>query len=192
MLGTRFARALDLAQDWHGTQTRKGVSTPYMAHLMAVSSLVMEYGGNEDQAIAGLLHDALEDAPTAAEAKARDTLILAEFGADVARMVEGCTDGRPDAEGDKFPWKVRKVAYLESLEAKPAGTLLVTGCDKLHNLAATVRDLRRDGPATLDRFNAGPQGLTWYYSEIGRIRAARGVAVADDYARLLAEFRGLL
>lgn len=110
MIGTRFARALDLAQEWHGTQTRKGVSTPYMAHLMAVSALALEYGGNEAQAIAGLLHDALEDAPTADEAKARDILILAEFGVDVARMVEGCTDSRPNAEGDKAPWKDRKEA----------------------------------------------------------------------------------
>ena len=191
-LGKRFARALSLAVEWHGAQTRKGVDIPYMSHLMTVSSLVMEHGGNEDEAIAALFHDALEDAPDAAEAANREALMREEFGDTVAEIVLGCTDGKPNDGGVKAPWKVRKTAYLDAMSSKPASTLLVAGSDKLHNLTCTVRDLRKDGPETLARFSAGAEGLAWYYSEIGRSLTERGIPVAGEYNMLLAEFKEML
>lgn len=191
-LGSRFSRALTLAVEWHGAQTRKGVPIPYMSHLMSVSAIVMEHGGSEDEAIAALFHDALEDAPDAVEAANREALMREEFGDTVAAIVLGCTDGKPNDGGVKAPWKVRKTAYLDAMSGKPASTLLVAGSDKLHNLTCTVRDLRRDGPETLSRFNAGAEGLAWYYGEIGRVLDERGIPMAKEYNTLLAEFKGAL
>jgi (p)ppGpp synthase/HD superfamily hydrolase len=191
-LGSRFSRALSLAVEWHGAQTRKGVTIPYMSHLMSVSAIVMEHGGSEDEAIAALFHDALEDAPDAVEAANREALMRNEFGDTVAEIVLGCTDGKPNDGGLKAPWKVRKTAYLDAMSGKSTSTLLVAGSDKLHNLTCTVRDLRRDGPETLTRFNTGAEGLAWYYSEIGRGLTERGIAVAGEYNMLLAEFKELL
>lgn len=191
-LDSRFARALSLAVEWHGAQTRKGVTVPYMSHLMSVSAIVMEHGGSEDQAIAALFHDALEDARDAVEAANREALMREEFGDTVAEIVLGCTDGKPNDGGAKAPWEVRKTAYLGAMSAKPTSTLLVAGSDKLHNLVCTVRDLRRDGPETLARFNAGPEGLAWYYGEIGKILAERNMPMANEYNVLLAEFNGRL
>lgn len=191
-LGNRFARALSLAVEWHGSQTRKGVTIPYMSHLMTVSSIVMEHGGNEDEAIAALFHDALEDAPNAVEAAKREALMHEEFGDTVAEIVLGCTDGKPNDGGKKAPWKERKEAYLAAMRVKPANTLLVAGSDKLHNLLCTVRDVRRDGPDTLSRFNAGTAGLAWYYAEIGKVLSERVVPMATEYNMLLTEFKEAL
>jgi (p)ppGpp synthase/HD superfamily hydrolase len=153
-LGKRFTSALSLAVEWHGAQTRKGVNIPYMSHLMTVSSIVMEHGGTEDEAIAALFHDAIEDAPCADEAVRREALMRDEFGDTVAEIVLGCTDGKPSDGGKKAPWKDRKTAYLTAMRNKPDSTLLVAGSDKLHNLSCTVRDVRRDGIETLSRFGA--------------------------------------
>jgi len=191
-LGKRFTRALSLAVEWHGAQTRKGVDIPYMSHLMSVSAIVMEHGGSEDEAIAALFHDALEDAPDAVEAANQEALMRKEFGDTVAEIVLGCSDGKPNDGGVKAPWKVRKTAYLDAMISKPANTLLVAGSDKLHNLTCTVRDLRKDGPETLARFNAGAEGLAWYYGEIGRVLEERGIPMANEYNALLAEFNGRL
>lgn len=191
-LGNHFARALSLAVEWHGAQTRKGVPIPYMSHLMTVSSIAMEHGGNEDEAIAALFHDALEDAPNANEAAKREVLMREEFGDTVAEIVLGCTDGKPNDGGKKAPWKERKTAYLTAMRSKPDSTLLVAGSDKLHNLTCTVRDVRRDGPETLSRFNTGADELAWYYSEIGLILADRNVPMAKEYNTLLAEFKEAL
>lgn len=191
-LGKHFARALGLAVEWHGTQTRKGVTIPYMSHLMTVSSIVMEHGGNEDEAIGALFHDAIEDAPNAVEAAEREALIRAEFGDTVAEIVLGCTDGKPNDGGEKAPWSERKQAYLASMRSKPDSTLLVAGSDKLHNLSCTVRDVRREGPGTLSRFGSSASKLAWYYSEIGQILTERSIAMAKDYNVLLTEFKEAL
>lgn len=191
-LGRRFTRALSLAVEWHGAQTRKGVTTPYMSHLMTVSSIVMEHGGKENEAIAALFHDAIEDAPDAAEADRREALILEEFGSTVIEIVLGCTDGRPSNDGKKALWNERKEAYLRTMRGKPDNTLLVAGSDKLHNLGCTVRDMRRDGPGTLARFGSSASNLAWYYSEIGQILADRGIPMAKEYNALLAEFKEML
>lgn len=191
-LGNRFARALSLAVEWHGTQTRKGVFIPYMSHLMTVSSIVMEHGGNEDEAIAALFHDAIEDAPNAMEAAKREVLMREEFGDTVVEIVLGCTDCTPNDDGQKAPWKERKTAYLSAMRNKPANTLLVAGSDKLHNLSCTVRDVRRDGTDTLSRFSTGADEQAWYYSVIGRILAERDVPMAKEYNVLLTEFKEAL
>ena len=191
-LGNRFARALSLAVEWHGAQTRKGVPIPYMSHLMTVSSIVMEHGGNQDEAIAALFHDAIEDAPNAMEAAKREVLMRKEFGDTVIEIVLGCTDCTPNDAGEKAPWKERKTAYLTAMRNKPANTLLVAGSDKLHNLSCTVRDVRRDGPETLSRFNTGADEQAWYYSVIGQILAERDVPMAKEYNVLLTEFKAAL
>jgi (p)ppGpp synthase/HD superfamily hydrolase len=191
-LGKRFARALSLAVEWHGAQTRKGVPIPYMSHLMTVSSIVMEHGGNQDEAIAALFHDAIEDAPNAMEAAKREVLMREEFGDTVVEIVLGCTDCKPNDDGEKAPWKERKTAYLTAMRNKPANTLLVAGSDKLHNLTCTVRDVRRDGIETLSRFGACLEDQGWYYSEIGQILATRDIPMAKEYNTLLAEFKEAL
>jgi (p)ppGpp synthase/HD superfamily hydrolase len=165
----RLAEAFAMANELHATQMRKGTAIPYISHLMSVSALVMEYGGDQDQAIAALLHDALEDADSADEAARRRFLILERFGPLVAAIVEGCTDGVPDLEGKKPDWKTRKEAYLiHLLEASP-DTLLVSCADKLHNARAILSDLRQIGPAVFQRFKAGREGTLWYYQKLAEI-----------------------
>ena len=141
--------ALDYAADAHQTQARKGSTIPYLSHLLGVSSLVIEYGGDEDQAIAGLLHDAIEDCGAKHEA-----IISDRFGPRVARIVRACTDA------DSFPkppWRARKEAYLRHLETADRDALLVSCCDKLHNARTIVTDLR-GGPEKSDSSISGFPG----------------------------------
>ena len=158
VLGSRFHAAVGEALELHATQKRKGTEIPYPAHLLSTAALVLQFGGNEDQAIAGLLHDAAEDAG------GRPTLerLRKKFGDAVADMVEGCTDTFQDP---KPPWRVRKEAYIASLPSKPVTTLLVSACDKLDNARAIVADLRREGTGTLNRFRGGLDTV-WYYRTI--------------------------
>ena len=164
MLTDRFAEALVAAERLHRKQTRKGVETPYVAHLLAVTATVLEHGANEDVAIAALLHDAVED---------HGGHIVAEelrswFGDRVADLVLGCSDSTAVDAGTKLPWMIRKQDYIAHLAEADADLALIVAADKLHNITATIRDLRRDGLATLDRFSE-PKLLVWYY---------RGVAEA--------------
>jgi len=158
VLGTRFHQAVGEALRLHSAQKRKGTEIPYPAHLLSTAALVLQFGGDEDQAIAGLLHDAAEDAggrPTLA--RLRDM-----FGDVVADIVEGCTDTFQDP---KPPWRARKEAYIATIPSKPPKTLLVSACDKLDNARAIVADLRRDGVNTLGRFTGGLDTV-WYYRTI--------------------------
>jgi len=132
----RLAAALDHAAEAHGSQARKGTEIPYLGHLMGVASLVIDHGGDEDQAIAGLLHDVLEDCGAEHEASIRRA-----FGDRVADMVLACTDGTPDEAGAKAPWTERKRLYLRHLESAADETLLVSACDKLHNARAIAADV---------------------------------------------------
>ena len=166
----RLASAMSYAALIHGTQKRKGTTIPYVSHLMSVSALVMEYGGDEDQAIAGLLHDALEDCGAEHEKVIRDN-----WGERVARVVRDCTDGVPDATGEKADWHERKRAYLEHLRAVDSDTLLVSACDKLHNARAIVADLRA-GNDVFSRFKAGRDGTLWYYTELVKVFSERSGA----------------
>ena len=126
----------------------EGTGIPYLTHPVAVAGLVARYGGDEDQQIAGLLHDVLEDAGAAWESR------IAAFGPRVLAIVGGCTDGLPDsATGQKAPWKLRKETYLAHLTQTPGDALLVSACDKLHNAESILIDLTETGPGVFDRFN---------------------------------------
>ncbi|KAA1015864.1 HD domain-containing protein [Paraburkholderia panacisoli] len=164
MLTEKFARATALALQLHATQLRKGTQIPYTSHLLGVASLVLENGGDEEQAIAGLLHDAIEDVGPEVALTIREM-----FGDRVLRIVEGCTDGVPDASGQKPDWRTRKEAYLAHLERADAEVLLVSASDKLYNARAIVTDLHAIGRAVFDRFTAGQDGTLWYYGQLSRI-----------------------
>lgn len=176
-LTSRYADALVFTAAAHREQTRKGTDIPYLSHLMSVSALVLEYGGDEDQAIAGLLHDAIEDqGGVAMEAQIRE-----RFGDRVAQIVRACTDS--DVE-PKPPWRARKEAYLATLRDKSDDALLVSQCDKLHNATAILEDARSIGPAIWDRFTGKRDGTIWYYQSLAAIFAERRPGpLAERFAR---------
>lgn len=150
VLTSRFTAALDYVTIVHAGQERKGTNIPYVAHLLAVASLVLENGGDEDQAIAALLHDAVED--QGGEPRLAD--IRARFGDRIAGMVRGCTDSVSADAGAKGPWRERKRAYLEHLRGACAGdgTMLVSCADKLHNARSILQDFRAVGEEVWERF----------------------------------------
>ena len=162
MLTQRFEEALLYAYHLHVSQVRKGTHIPYFAHLMGVTALVLEDGGDEDQAIAALLHDAVEDQGglvTFQEIRRR-------FGEQVAQMVDGLTDayGSP-----KPPWRERKERYLDHLRKAGPEIQRISLADKLHNARALLKDLRVDGNSTWDRFRGGRDGTLWYYHALVEI-----------------------
>jgi (p)ppGpp synthase/HD superfamily hydrolase len=159
ILTARFDEAMAYAIDKHRTQERKGSGAPYVTHLIAVASLVGEYGGDEEQMMAGLLHDVIEDqGVTEAELAGR-------FGQRVARIVVACTDS---FVMPKPPWKERKTAYLDLLRKKDPEVKLVSACDKLHNAASIARDLARPdvGKSVWTRFTASREQSLWYYRSL--------------------------
>ena len=166
----QFQNAFALACELHGTQTRKGTEIPYLSHLLAVTSIVLEDGGNEEEAIAALLHDAVEDQG------GRTTLarIRSDFGDEVAAIVDACSDADTQP---KPPWRERKEAYLLHLshEVRP-GVLRVSAADKLHNARCIVADYGKVRDALWDRFNAGREEQAWYYGELSRIYRERATA----------------
>ncbi|MGE5056775.1 MAG: HD domain-containing protein [Acidobacteriota bacterium] len=155
-LRDRFLRAFVFAAEKHKGQTRKASSIPYIAHLMGVASLVLEAGGDEDLAIAALLHDVVEDCggvPMLKEVRRR-------FGARVAKVVDGCTDSYTDP---KPPWRERKEKYIARLRDEGKDTRLVSAADKLNNVRSIVSDYRAVGESIWSRFNGGREGTLWYY-----------------------------
>ena len=164
-LGLRLQRAFRYAAEKHAGQTRKQTAVPYLSHLMAVASLVLEAGGDEDMAIAALLHDVVEDCG----GMPRLREVRGQFGARVAKIVEGCTDsfGEPKAE-----WVERKRDYLRELKHADAETRLVSASDKLHNVRTILADYRRDGESIWERFTGKKEGTLWYYR-----------ALSDEYQR---------
>jgi len=167
-LTARFDDALQFAFERHRFDFRKGSRVPCFSHLMSVSALVMEHGGSEDQAIAALLHDAVEDA---APGQGPEVLraIRAEFGEPVGAMVAACSDSLNESEGGKAPWHVRKLAYVAGLgdpAKKSDDALLVTAADKIHNALSIARDLRRYGTGFWRTFNACEHDLLWYYTAV--------------------------
>ena len=161
-LSNSFVNAVDLAHQIHLRQPRKGTQVPYLAHVMGVAAMVLEYGGSETEAIAALLHDAIEDAPAGMTVQQVRGDIRARFGDEVLSIVEHCTD--TDVQ-PKPPWGARKAAYLASLEHPPAAALRVSAADKLHNIQALIRDYRALGDDLWARFNpeAGMAGTLGYY-----------------------------
>lgn len=167
ILSQRFEEALAYATRLHAQQMRNGTQVPYVSHLLAVSSLVLEAGGDEDEAIAALLHDGPEDQG------GRATLeeIRRLFGGPVAGIVAECSD---TFESKKPPWQQRKEAYLRHLPGASRSARLVSCADKLHNARAILADYRAHGDLLWDRFNAGRDDILWYYSELARIFSAHG------------------
>ena len=161
---SKLASALDLAIQAHQGQVRKSTTIPYISHPMAVASIALEFGATEDQAIAALLHDAIEDGGIQYA-----NIIKAQFGDHVHNLVQGCTDGTPDASGKKAPWLERKTAYLHHLEAASDEVLLVSCSDKLHNARAIVSDLINEGPSMFNRFSSTTEQTLWYYRQLAMI-----------------------
>jgi len=162
LLSPRFALALQFANEIHSTQSRKGLGAPYISHLMAVSALVLEFGGNEPQAIAALLHDSAEDC---GGRPMLDT-VRVMFGDAVADIVAACTDSFD--VGEKSEWQPRKEAYLKAMADEPAAAKLVACADKLHNLSNTLRDIQVEGvDAWKTRMaktkNGSADKQAWYY-----------------------------
>ena len=164
-LGPRLQRAFGYAAEKHAGQTRKQSAVPYLSHLMAVASLVLEAGGDEDMAIAALLHDVVEDCggrPTLCEVRKR-------FGTRVAKIVEGCTDSFGDPKPE---WVERKKDYLREVKHADVETRLVSASDKLHNVRTILADYRQYGEAIWTRFTGKKEGTLWYYR-----------ALSDEYQR---------
>ena len=183
---SKLAEAFDYAAMEHQYQLRKTTDIPYISHLMSVSALVMEHGGNEDQVIAGLLHDVIEDADPAERIPDIRSEIIRRFGPKVLELVEGCTDGEPDANGNKPAWETRKKAYLAHLEVSSDDLLLVSCCDKLHNARAILTDLVTHGNSMFDRFTAKQSQTLWYYSNLSDLFTRKLKGLAGIAARELA------
>ena len=164
-LGRRLQRAFRYAAEKHDGQTRKQTAVPYLSHLMAVASLVLEAGGDEDMAIAAFLHDVVEDCG----GMPRLREVRQQFGGRVAKMVEGCTDsfGEPKPE-----WVERKKNYLREVKHADVNTRLVSASDKLHNVRTILADYRQHGEAIWTRFTGKKEGTLWYYR-----------ALSDEYQR---------
>jgi len=163
-LTSRFDDALLLASELHRSQYRKGSGIPYLSHLLAVSGLVLEHGGDEDQAISGLLHDSIEDTDIT------ESEIADRFGERVGRIVAACTDTdvRP-----KPPWLKRKQAYINHLAAAPSDALLVSLADKVHNARTIATDHGRVGDAYFEVFKGKADGSRWYYRRLADVYEAR-------------------
>lgn len=182
----RLGEALAWAADLHAGQVRKGTQVPYVAHLLAVAALVLDGGGQEDDAIAALLHDALEDTEAT-----RDE-IEARFGSQVARVVAACSDTEVQP---KPPWRERKTDFLARLGGPDADehVLLVVAADKIHNVGSMLADHRRVGDASWARFKAGPRDQHWYYREVARhVRSGLGGPMADTLDGLVAQLGALV
>jgi len=185
VLTPRFEEALLYATRLHAEQTRKGSDIPYVSHLMTVAALTLEYGGGEDEAIAALLHDAVED-QGGDETRVE---ILQRFGPVITRIVDGCTDA------DTFPkppWRPRKEAFMTSLQSAPESVRLVVACDKLHNARAMVKDYRVCGEALWGRFSGGREGTLWYYRKMVDVLHSKGtVHVVEELDRVVTELEAL-
>lgn len=176
-----FEKALTLAYKLHRDQKRKGSEVPYISHLMAVASIVMDYGGSVDEVIAALLHDAVEDQG----GKETLSLIEKEFGVTVAGIVSGCSDSDTTP---KPPWRERKIAYLAHLKDAPRSVRFVSAADKLHNARCILADYRQVGEALWQRFTGGREGTLWYYqSLVGIYQDLEPNPIVEELARVVNE-----
>jgi (p)ppGpp synthase/HD superfamily hydrolase len=184
VLGARFSEAVRWASMLHADQCRKGTRIAYASHLLGVASLVLEDGGSEEDAIAAVLHDAVEDRDVA------EAEIRARFGEHIAAVVAACSDGI-DGPRDSTDWKQRKERYLAHLERDelPDGTLRVAVADKLHNARSILSELRDQGPALWAKFHASGADQAWYYTEVARVLAQRhpDSVVTRELTRVVAE-----
>ena len=162
ILGARFTEALVYGSQLHANQVRKGSGIPYVSHLLSVTALVLEDGGNEDEAIAALLHDAIEDQG----GEATHLAIEEKFGDTVASIVKECSESTTIP---KPPWKERKLASLEHLRHANPSVRRVMLADKLHNARSILADWHRYGDTVWSRFKGGKEGTLWYYNSIAEI-----------------------
>jgi GTP pyrophosphokinase len=174
-LTPRFESALSYAAALHRTQLRKASAIPYVAHLLAVASLVIEHGGDEDEAIAALLHDAIEDQGGSIVGEE----IRRQFGDRVAEIVIACSDA---FAVPKPPWRERKQTHLDHVADAPAAVKLVVAADKLHNARSLLSEYRRLGETMWSHFHGGKVGTLWYYR--AALEAVRSGAPADLVAQL--------
>jgi (p)ppGpp synthase/HD superfamily hydrolase len=185
-LTLRFAEAVDYARAAHAGQVRKGSARPYIAHPIAVASLVLDHGGDEDQAIAALLHDVVEDCGAHHESAIRE-----RFGTRVAAIVMACSDATMESkkevaspEEKRAAWWPRKRAHIAALAGEADEVLLVYACDKLHNARAVVEQLEGPDAATaFAHFTTGREGTLWYFGELAALFTRRGLPVAPALAR---------
>jgi (p)ppGpp synthase/HD superfamily hydrolase len=189
-LTIRYTAAFQLAFEVHAHHLRKSTTIPYLAHVMSVSALVLEAGGDEDCAIAGLLHDAVEDSQDGAAMLDR---IRGQFGPRVADIVRACSDTVAVRGQDKEDWRYRKEKYLAHLATADADALLVSACDKLHNSRAIVADMREVGKSVFDRFSTkSGEDQLWYYQSLSDILSERiRHTLANDLREVVVEMTTL-
>jgi (p)ppGpp synthase/HD superfamily hydrolase len=191
LLTGRFQQAFALASEIHATQLRKGTAVPYLAHLMSVAALVLENGGDEDAAIAALLHDSVEDSFDGAVVAAT---IHGQFGDRVTDVVLACSDAVAVPGQPKAPWRERKASYIARLaDERDSTVLLVSACDKLHNARTIIADLRAIGAAVWLRFGQkDPAIQLWNFKSLAATYAGRIPAgLADELNRVIAEMESL-
>ena len=187
MLGERFERAMVFAHQMHRDQCRKGTPRPYVSHLLGVAAIVLQHDGDEDQAIAALLHDVVEDCGGAPRLEE----IREKFGERVAHIVEGCTDS---LETPRPEHGERKKKYLERLRGESSEIRLVSAADKLYNAREVLMDLRSDGDAVFTRFKGGREGTLRYYRNlVSAFRQGQAVppALVDELERVVSELETL-
>ncbi|HZK79706.1 MAG TPA: HD domain-containing protein [Humisphaera sp.] len=181
----RFQEAVIFAVRLHANQLRKATDIPYVSHLFSVAALAMEHGATEDEAIAALLHDAVEDQggkPTLEEIRRR-------FGDHVASIVDGCTD---TDQHPKPPWRERKQAYIDHVHHASPSVCLVSACDKLHNSRCILSDVRVEGDAAFKKFTGSKDGTLWYYRSLVNGFAGKiPKRLADELERVVSELERL-
>jgi (p)ppGpp synthase/HD superfamily hydrolase len=158
----RFESAMTYAHQVHKDQRRKGTGIPYIGHVLGVTAIAIEYGADEDEAIAALLHDAAEDGG----GESTLAFIRAQFGDAVGDIVLGCSDSLVEDPEDKLPWLERKENYLAHLENASQSVCLVSAADKLHNVRSIIRDYREHGEEIWNRFQGRRDGTLWYYETV--------------------------
>jgi (p)ppGpp synthase/HD superfamily hydrolase len=191
-LSIRFDHALLFAAQVHRNQDRKKSGIPYLSHLLGVASIVMDYGGDEEMAIAALLHDAVEDHGGRPMLRVIDQI----FGPRVAKIVDGCTDSYAEDPKKKEDWATRKFRYLKRVRHEDAETRFVSAADKLYNARAVLRDLRNNGDSAFVRFSAPKAKIIWYYRSLVNAYRAGGVThllkpLLDDLDRVVLEVEHL-
>jgi (p)ppGpp synthase/HD superfamily hydrolase len=185
-LSQRFTDALIFASHLHANQTRKGSGVPYIAHLLGVASIALEYGANEDEAIAALLHDAIEDQG----GDATRTEIRRRFGDTVTEIVNGCTDSDTTP---KPPWRPRKEAYIAHIPNASASVRLVSAADKLYNARSILTDYRAIGDAVWERFHGGKNGTLWYYrAMVEAFFTVESTPLIEELERVVSELERLV
>jgi (p)ppGpp synthase/HD superfamily hydrolase len=186
-LSENFEEALIYATRAHGDQMRKKTGIPYIAHILGVTAIALEYGATETEAISALLHDVVEDCGGAE--RLRD--IREKFGDDVAGIVDGCTD---TYETPKPPWLERKRAYIEHLKGSDSSTRLVSASDKLHNTRAILAEFRRHGPKVFQRFSGKMDGTLWYYRTLVNAFRRHGdhADLIDELDRVVTEIEKIV